>query len=175
MAAKIEFYENGLLPPRITWQALSFMRCEWPWLFTGDHALRSAPYPADLHITCTDGPVLLSYADIVRSAGVRDGQPVPVYGLSNVFTFPPYRQRGHASAVVVAANEFMDRAESLLAVLFCEPERRSFYTGHGWTAVPEGAIVSPSTAGVAMVRAPAGGQNVAGQLCESPLLLPTAW
>lgn len=174
MGAKLNLYENGTLPPQITWQALSFLRCEWPWLFTGEQELRSSPYPAEVHITCTDGPVLLSYAEVVRSAGVRAGQQVTLLGLSNVFTFPPYRRRGHAAAVVAAANDFIDRNDEALAVLFCEPERRSFYTGHGWTAVPDGAIVSPSAAGLTMVRASAW-PDLASRLRESPLLLSTAW
>jgi predicted acetyltransferase len=55
-----------------------------------------------------------------------------VLGLSNVFTFPPYRNEGHASQLVTAAGQQIDNSGADLAILFCESALEPFYSAHGW-------------------------------------------
>lgn len=176
MAAKVEVYERGKLPASLVWQSLSFMRCEWPRLFTGDGRLRSMPYPATAHVTCTDGPVLLSYADIVKSEAIRAQRALSVIGLSNVFTFPPYRHEGHASEVVKVADSLIDAHQPGIAILFCERDLVSFYSARGWTSALTGSIVSPADGAIAMVRHTSmSGPNLIAELERSPLTLASAW
>jgi predicted acetyltransferase len=140
--------------------------------------LRARPFggPADSHLTRTDGEVLLSYADVVRAEATVGGRPVEVRGLSNVFTFPPYRREGHASAILDAARQLIETSDAHVGILFCEPELETFYSDHGWQWAPAGAIVSPSDAPVAMVRqcSPRGGE-VIDSLGSVRLNLPYAW
>jgi predicted N-acetyltransferase YhbS len=152
------------------------MRCEWPWLFAGDGRLRSDPFPASVHVACTDGSVLLSYAEVVETTALRDGKHVRVAGLSNVFTFPPYRREGHASEIVRAANSLIDQRDPEMAILFCEDELVPFYAALGWTAAPAGTITSAADIPQAMVRQAAidGADLIAG-LRGAPVMVATAW
>ena len=178
MTATTQNYPAGTLPPCLVWQSLSFLRCEWPFLFRADNRLRTRPFggPADSHLTRTDGEVLLSYADVVRAEATAGGQPVEVRGLSNVFTFPPYRGEGHASAILDAASQLIENSDAHVGILFCEPELETFYVDHGWRRAPAGSIVSPSEAPLIMVRegSPRGGEII-GRLGSVPLSLPYAW
>jgi predicted N-acetyltransferase YhbS len=178
MTVATKNYAAGTLPASLVWQSLSFLRCEWPFLFGGDNRLRAQPFggPADGHLARTDGEVLLSYADVVRAEATVGGRPVEVRGLSNVFTFPPYRGEGHASAILDAATKLIEDSDAHMAILFCELELETFYSGHGWQRAPAGSIVSPGDPPVAMVResSPRGSQII-GSLGSVPLSLPYAW
>jgi predicted N-acetyltransferase YhbS len=176
VTAKIDIYAQGTLPEHLVWQSLSFMRCEWPWLFAGDGRLRTTPFPASVHVACTDGPVLLSYAEIVENAAVRDSTQIRVAGLSNVFTFPPYRSEGLASKIVRTANSLIDEQHPEMAILFCEDALTPFYAALGWTAAPAGTIVSATDVPLAMVRqaATSGSELVAG-LGRTPITVATTW
>ncbi len=152
------------------------MRCEWPWLFAGDGRLRATPFPASVHVACTDGPVLLSYAEIVESAAVRDGKQINVAGLSNVFTVPPYRSQGLASKIVRTANSLIDEQHPEMAILFCKDKLVSFYAALGWTVAPAGTIVSAIDVPIAMVRhAATKGPDLATELQRTPIAVATAW
>jgi predicted GNAT family N-acyltransferase len=173
-----------MLPPDLAWQSLSFLRCEWPFLFTGANRLRARPFgdPAVFHLARTDGEVLLSYADIVSAeASVATGR-IDVLGLSNVFTFPPYRGEGHASAIVATAGQLIEESSADIAVLFCQAELVRFYSADGWEPTPPGIVQSASAAPVAMVRAASvrgaaisAGLTNADGLSVAPLVLDTAW
>ena len=176
MTAKIDIYQQGALPEALVWQSLSFMRCEWPWLFSGDGRLRASPFPASVHVACTDGPVLLSYAEVVETTALRDGKEIRVAGLSNVFTFAPYRREGHASKTVRVANSLIDERDPDMAILFCEDELVPFYAALGWTAAPGGGIASAADVPLAMVRQPAlDGPDLIAGLRQSPVVVATAW
>ncbi len=105
-----------------------------------------------MHIVRTEGEVLLSYADVVSAEAVMAGELIDVMGLSNVFTFPPYRGEGHASAIVAAAGRQIEETSADLALLFCEHDLVRFYSAHGWQQVQAGAVQSTSGAPVTMVR-----------------------
>jgi predicted N-acetyltransferase YhbS len=177
VAAEIRLYHSGTLPEALVWQSLSFMRCEWPWLFAGEGRLRNKPFPAAVHLACTDGEVLLSYAEIVGATATQGSEQIPVAGLSNVFTFPPYRRAGLASKIVQAANSFLDKRHPEMAILFCEAELVRFYAALGWIAAPAGTITSAGgDAPRAMVRRPgASGAGLASGLLREPLTVPALW
>ncbi|HEX5188005.1 MAG TPA: GNAT family N-acetyltransferase [Streptosporangiaceae bacterium] len=175
MAAEIELYHSRALPEALVWQSLSFMRCEW-WLFAGEGRLRDQPFPAAMHLACTDGQVLLSYAEIVGASATRGSEQIPVAGLSNVFTFPPYRRAGFASKTVRAANAFLDARHPEMAILFCEAELVPFYAALGWTAAPTGTITLAGDVPHAMVRRPAAnGAGLVTELLRAPLRVPAPW
>ena len=176
MTAKIDIYAQGTLPDHLVWQSLSFMRCQWPWLFVDDGRLRAQPFPAAAHIACTDGPVLLSYAEIVQTTAIRDGRQIRVAGLSNVFTFPPYRREGLASKIVRAANSLVDEQHPEMAILFCKDELFPFYAALGWTVAPAGTITSTTDVPRAMVRQAAQSlSEVTADLRRTPITVPTTW
>ena len=178
MAATTRIYPGGALPDYVRWQSLSFLRCEWPFMFTGANRLRARPFgePAVAHLARTDGEVLLSYADIVRAEATLAADTVGVLGLSNVFTFPPYRAEGHGSAIVAAAGQVIEESGADLAILFCQHELTSFYVAHGWRPTCAGSIQSVSDAPVAMVRpGSARGAQISAGLSTVPLILDTAW
>jgi predicted N-acetyltransferase YhbS len=169
-----QLYAYDTLPQSLSWQALSFLRCEWPFLFTGSNRLRTRPL-GDLGATYVlreDGEVLLSYAEVLRITAARAGEPVSVLGLSNVFTFPPYRSEGHASAIMHAVGELINDSDAELAILFCEKELEPFYAARGWHQAPAGLIQAPGTAPRTMVRwGPVrGAQRIPGPL-PAPVIL----
>jgi predicted N-acetyltransferase YhbS len=176
VTAKINIYVRDSLPQSFVWQSLSFMRCEWPSLFADDGRLRSRPFPATAHLAYAEGEVLLSYAEIISSTAVRDGQDIPVAGLSNVFTFPPYRREGLASEIVQAAIALIDAPRPEMAILFCKKELATFYSALGWAAAPAGTVISPSNAPLAMVRRPGhADETLVASLRRSPVTIATAW
>ncbi len=178
MTASTRLYSGDTLPPGLAWQALSFMRCEWPFLFTGDNRLRARPVggPAAAQVLRADGDVLLSYAEVLRVTAVRAGEPVRVAGLSNLFTFPPYRGEGHASAIMRAVGQLINDSESELAILFCEKELEPFYAARGWQLAAVGSIQATGRAPAAMVRAGPGRTTQLGAwLAAAPLHLAAQW
>jgi hypothetical protein len=145
-------------------------------LFVGDGRLRATPFPASVHLACTDGPVLLSYGEIVESAAVRDSTQIRVAGLSNVLTFPPYRSEGLASRIVRTANSLIDQRHPEMAILFCKDELVPFYAPLGWTAAPAGTIVSSIDVPLAMARqAATEGPDLVAELRRAPVTVETAW
>jgi hypothetical protein len=171
-------YSDDTLPQILVWQALSFLRCEWPFLFTGDNRLRTRPFggPATTYVVQADGEVLLSYAEVLRVTAERACEPVRVLGLSNVFTFPPYRAEGHASAIMRSVADIINDSDAELAILFCEKELEPFYAARGWQLAPAGAIQAPGTAPRTMSCAgPALGTRLDTWLAAGPLILDARW
>ncbi len=179
MTVATRVYSASELPQSLAWQALSFLRCEWPFLFTGDGRLQARPFGSDdaWCVARADGDVLLSYAEVLRVTATRADAAVRVLGLSNVFTFPPYRDEGHASAIMHAVAELIiNGSDAEVAILFCELDLVSFYSARGWQQPPEGSIVAPGTAPAIMVRpgrVKEGGLD--RWLATAPVVLPVRW
>jgi hypothetical protein len=173
-----QLYSDNMLPQSLTWQALSFLRCEWPFLFAGSGRLRTRPFggPGTTHVVRADGEVLLSYAEVLRIGASRAGEPTRVLGLSNVFTFPPYRGEGHASGIMRAVAGLMNDSDAELAILFCEKELAPFYAARGWQVVPANSIQAPGTAPWTMAcPGPALGTGLDAWLTAEPLVLEARW
>ncbi|WP_437873538.1 hypothetical protein [Sorangium sp. So ce363] len=140
-------YHRDELPDSFRWQAVSFMRVAWPSIFTGPLRLLKHTYPPDMgtvHFTISEEEVLLSYASVMRLSLPHAGEEHVVYGLGNVFTFPPYRGEGHGRQVVEMATRFLQDSDADVAALFCNPSLERFYAGCGWEA-PPGAITRIGT------------------------------
>ena len=123
-----------------------------------------------------DGEVLLSYAEVLRVTAARAGELARVLGLSNVFTFPPYRGEGHASAIMQAVARLINGSDAELAILFCEKELEPFYAARGWQRAPAGSIQAPGTAPRTMASAgPVLGTRLDAWLAAVPLVLDARW
>jgi hypothetical protein len=173
-----QLYSDNTIPQSLTWQALSFLRCEWPFLFAGSGRLRTRPFggPGTTYVVRADGEVLLSYAEVLRVGASRAGEPTRVLGLSNVFTFPPYRGEGHASAIMRAVAGLINDRDAELAILFCEKELAPFYAARGWHVAPVGSIQAPGSAPRTMACAgPALGTRLDAWLAAEPLILDARW
>jgi predicted N-acetyltransferase YhbS len=173
-----QLYSAETLSRSFTWQALSFLRCEWPFLFTGVNGMRDQPFGdrRTTYVLRADGEVLLSYAEVLEVMGRRSAEPVIVLGLSNVFTFPPYRREGHASEMMHAVRELINTSDAQLAILFCEENLQPFYARHGWQVVAGGSIQAPGTAPATMARAGrALGSQLDTWLAAAPLILDSRW
>src|SRR3712207_2863340 len=104
---QIEVFTNATFPDALRWQAIAFMRVEWPFIFTGDGRLITYPYGPSIeqiHIAMAEGDVLMSYATLVHIDQPHNGVTYRIYGLGNMFTFPPYRGEGLARQVIDAAT-----------------------------------------------------------------------
>ena len=135
---QLRTYDHDEFPVALKWQALSFMRVEWPFIFAGD--LRFAtdiywPELAPTHFAVTHSDLLLSYAAVIRTRLDHAGQTYGVAGLGNVFTFPPYRREGFGSQVVVAATRHIEAGNADVAALFCAADHAGFYERRGWVAL----------------------------------------
>lgn len=138
---QLRTFRDADLPPPLKWQALSFMRVEWPFIFSGDSRLSTDIYGADLrpvHFVVAEGEVLVSYATVIRMDLDHAGPTWRVYGLGNVLTYPSFRGEGHGRRVVDAATQYIGDSDADVAALFCDPGLAGLYAKSGWTAM-EGA------------------------------------
>jgi predicted N-acetyltransferase YhbS len=96
--------------------------------------------------------------------------------LSNVFTFPPYRNEGHASAIMRGVGEVINGGDAKLAILFSEKELAPFYAARGWQPAPAGSIQAPGTAPCTMVSTgPDRAAQLAAWLSAAPVILGSRW
>jgi hypothetical protein len=128
-------YSQRDFPAAFKWQALGFMRVEWPSIFTGDRQLVTETFPPELdpvHFVAAEGDLLISYASIFRLDLHHSGKAYKAYGFGNMLTFPSFRAQGHGTGVAELATDFIKQSNVDIAVLFCESKRESFYAKHGW-------------------------------------------
>ena len=88
-------------------------------------------------VVLVEGDEVLSYAEITSGIAEHDAARLVVRGLSDVWTYPAFRGRGHGSRVVEAATSFIRASEADLGMLFCHPDLHRFYAAAGWRATPE--------------------------------------
>jgi hypothetical protein len=178
VTASTRLYSSDKLPQGLAWQALSFLRCEWPFLFSGGNRLRSRPF-GDGDTTCAtriEAEVLLSYAEVLQVKGTRAGTPVRILGLSNVFTSPPHRGEGHGSAIIQTVGELIDQSDAEVALLFCEDDLVPFYGARGWHSCPTGTVQAPGSAPATMAKPGPGLETGLMQwLVAAPLQLDSRW
>lgn len=139
-------YRQADLPPVLKWQAIAFMRVEWPFVFQGPGRFGENTYPAELdpvHFAAAEGDSLISYAAALPLTLEHAGAAYRVYGFGNMFTFPPYRREGHGRRVLECATRFIRQSESDLALLFCDPALEPFYAACGWKALRAPTYVGP--------------------------------
>ena len=131
----LSIYEQKDFPTVYNWQAIAFMRCEWPSAFQGDILYLSAPYPQEfepVHFVIAEGESLLSYATIMKLNIPHAGQEYSVYGFGNMLTFPPYRKHGYGRKILQAATDFIGQSQVDVAILFCDKSLEKYYGAAGW-------------------------------------------
>jgi len=130
-------YEQQNFPSVYNWQAIAFMRCEWPSVFQGDILYLSAPYPPEfdpVHFVMAEGDSLLSYATVMKLNIPHAGQEYAIYAFGNMFTFTPYRNQGSGRNILQAATEFIQKSTVDVAILFCDKSLETYYALGGWLA-----------------------------------------
>lgn len=140
----IQTFSQADFPTALKWQAIAFMRVEWPFVFQGEGRLISEPYPPSLnpvHVAATEGDVLLSYASLLPLTLEHAGESFRVDGFGNLFTFPPYRREGLGSGVLARAMEAIRAGGADLSILFCDPANEGFYRRAGWETLPSPTFV----------------------------------
>ena len=130
-------YSQAEFPAILKWQAISFMRMEWSYIFTEEQDGRyaSETYPVEfqpVHFVVTEGDNLISYAATILETIKHANRSYKVCGLGNVFTFPPYRREGNGYRVLELATKAIAKNDVDVAMLFCEPANISFYVKAGW-------------------------------------------
>ncbi|MCP4538771.1 MAG: GNAT family N-acetyltransferase [Chloroflexi bacterium] len=132
-------YQQSDFPATLKWQAIAFIKTEWPFVFTGDDMFLTEPCSPDMdpvHFVVTEGDSLISYASIFRLSLNHSGTSYEVYGFGNMFTFPPYRKQGYGRQVLELATDFIKRNDVDVAILFSEPQVEMIYAACGWEPAP---------------------------------------
>ncbi len=133
-------------PAELHWQAISFMRMEWPGIEGG---MLTETYPAacrPTHFALVEGAVLLSYAAAIQLQIRHLGVDYRVDGLGNVLTYPGFRGRGGGTRVVRAATDHIDGRDVDIGALFCAPSLVPFYARCGWEPIRRVDTTSGPTA-----------------------------
>ncbi len=98
---KQHFFASQDVPERFQCQILSFVRIEWPELFSGDLRLRDWTTKPELHpvtFLLEEEGVLISRLEVVWDILHHVGEDYTTYGLSGVFTYPAFRKQGYGLA-----------------------------------------------------------------------------
>lgn len=136
---KLQTFPYHQFPEVFKWQVLSFMKVEWPFIFSGQYQFNEDTYPPEqnpIHFVISKDNALISHAEVITIKLVHMNEEYLVYGFGNVFTFPPYRGNGHGQDVVAAGTNYIMSGEVDVAILFCDPNLVSFYEKAGWAALP---------------------------------------
>jgi GNAT superfamily N-acetyltransferase len=134
----VTLYHQADCPPLLKWQAIAFMRVEWPFVFRETGKFAADTYPPELtpvHFVAAEGDALISYAAVLRLVLDHADTTYTVSGLGNMFTFPSYRREGYGRQVLDLATHFIRQSDVDVAILFCDPTLESFYTASGWEPV----------------------------------------
>lgn len=122
----LSIYHKSDFPPALKWQAMAFMRVQWPFLFTAERQFVTDTYPSEfdpVHFVVAEGELLIAYASILRTDLEHAGLTYKIYGFGNMFTFPTFRAQGHGTRVAELATDFIKQSDVDIAILFCEPKR----------------------------------------------------
>jgi GNAT superfamily N-acetyltransferase len=178
-------YPHQKFPSDLNWQAVSFMRVEWPSILLGGHRLGNETYPADrhpIHIVVTEQQMLISYATIMQLALPHAGSIYDVAAFGNMFTFPAFRGEGYGRQVVDAAVHFIQMSTVDVGIVFCKPHLLRFYRARGWEAM-DGARTRVGTPGSftdhpyhrLMLFVSDHGRRARSAFAQSPLYIEWPW
>jgi GNAT superfamily N-acetyltransferase len=134
---ELRVYQQLDFPAIYKWQAIAFMRMEWPSIFQGENLYMPETYPPELqpvHFVVAEGDTLLSYATLLKLDLDHAGRNYQVYGFGNMLTFPPFRRRGYGGQVLRAATHFIRESDVDAGILFCDPRLESFYGTENWVS-----------------------------------------
>ncbi|HLY31822.1 MAG TPA: GNAT family N-acetyltransferase [Ktedonobacterales bacterium] len=109
------------VPERFKCQILSFVRIQWPELFSGKHRLRDWTSKPELHpvtFLLEEEGVLISRLEVVWAVLAYAGDTYLTYGLSGVFTYPAFRKQGYGLQLVQSAKDYIEQQTEVDLVLF---------------------------------------------------------
>jgi len=109
------------VPERFQCQILSFVRIEWPELFSGDLRLRDWTSRPELHpvtFLLEEEGVLISRLEVVWDVLRHAGEVYKTYGLSGVFTYPAFRKKGYGLHLALSARDYIEQQGDADIVLF---------------------------------------------------------
>ena len=134
--AQLRVYRDNDIPPDIECQAVSFVRVQWSFAFSGENQLNRHMWRGwnPTHFVVEQKGVLISYATVIETTLDHAGETYETLGLSSVFTYPSFRGEGHGRRVVDAATHYSRERHADIAVLWCEPALERFYKRSGWAA-----------------------------------------
>lgn len=96
-------FDSRQVPAHLHYQILSFVRMEWPELFSGENRLKDWTSKPELHpvtLLIEEEGVLISRLEVVWDMLHHAGEVYKVYGLSGVLTYPAFRKQGYALRLV---------------------------------------------------------------------------
>ena len=128
-------YTSADLPESLKWQALSFLRVQYPDGFRNENRLRdwiTKEEDHPIHIVLVEQELLISHTNVVWKHLDHDGVTYNTYGLTGVFTYPSFRGQGYGSKVVAAGTDYILRSDADIAMLYCEASLVNFYARHDW-------------------------------------------
>lgn len=131
-------YHHQEFPSDLNWQAVSFMRVEWPAILLGGDRLGTQTYPAEyqpIHFVVTEQQLLISYAAVMHLVLSHAYGTYRVAAFGNVFTFPAFRGEGYGRQVVDAAADYIQASSVDLGIVFCKAHLVPFYSASGWEIV----------------------------------------
>jgi GNAT superfamily N-acetyltransferase len=143
--AQTHIYTDATFPPDLEWQAVSYIRIQWPFVFDGTNRLgrriRTGHDPVHetiAHVVIEEQGVLISYATIIGTRMLHRHETYQAYGLSSVFTYPTFRGEGWGTQLVrTATHHIRTREDADIGVLFCQPTLIPFYVPWGWHWIAE--------------------------------------
>jgi GNAT superfamily N-acetyltransferase len=118
---KQHIYESQDLPERFKCQIISFVRIEWPELFSGDLRLRDWTSKSEMHpitFLLEEEGVLISHLEVVWNTLQHAGEAYKTYALSGVFTYPAFRKQGFGLQLVLSAKDYIKQQADADIVLF---------------------------------------------------------
>ena len=131
---KQHFFKSQDVPERFQCQVLSFVRIEWPELFTGNLRFRDWTSKPELHpvtFLFEEGGVLISRLEVVWDVLHHAGEVYTTYGLSGVFTYPAFRKQGYGLQLVRSARDYIEQQPGADIVLF-HSTLKGFYEQAGF-------------------------------------------
>ncbi len=142
MAQTLVFREHDF-PPDLECQVVSFVRVQWPSVFTPETRLDRHMWRGwnATHVVVEEAGVVISYAAVIETAVRQAGETYRALGVSSVFTYPSFRGEGHGRRVVDAATDHARASDIDVAVLWCELGLEGFYGKSGWAATRSPTLV----------------------------------
>ena len=128
-------YTSADLPESLKWQAVSFLRAQYPGGFMNENRLRdwvTREEDHPIYIVIVEKGILISHTNIVWKYLDHDGITYKAYGLTGVFTYPSFRGQGYGSQVVAAGTEYILNSDGDIAMFYCVERLKNFYARHGW-------------------------------------------
>jgi predicted acetyltransferase len=129
-------YKDEQLPSHIKWQIISFFRVEWSNGFSGKNQSRdwiSSPNDHPIYFVLMENDLLVGFVGVVWKNLEHNGIQYKTYGLSGVFTYPPFRKQGYGLQLVKSAKEYIEKQDGDI-VLFTSIQK-GFYEKAGFIRI----------------------------------------